>query len=87
MQALMGEPPNNIGEITRIFPYLCLNSDPKVPATIRNGHRIQFQQQPPYFSGVQVIVVKDPAQARLLAEEITVILKKGNLSVRHQQTT
>ncbi|XP_074492936.1 uncharacterized protein LOC141768506 [Sebastes fasciatus] len=51
-------------------------SDPWVVATVARGYRIQFRRRPPPFSRVQMTLVKDPVQAKVLSEEIAILLQK-----------
>ncbi|XP_074466705.1 uncharacterized protein LOC141752572 [Sebastes fasciatus] len=51
-------------------------SDPWVVATVARGYRIQFRRRPPPFSRVQITLVKDPVQAKVLSEEIAILLQK-----------
>ena len=65
---------------------LCLESwegavsDPWVLATVSKGYKIQFRRRPPPFSRVHMTIVRDPAQAQILAEEILALLQKDAIS-------
>ncbi|XP_037611715.1 uncharacterized protein LOC119479819 [Sebastes umbrosus] len=70
------------GAAAKVHSQLCLDSwekevsDPWVVATVARGYRIQFRRRPPPFSRVQMTLVKDPVQAKVLSEEIAILLQK-----------
>ena len=51
--------------------------DPWVISTLTHGYKLQFRHRPPAFSWVKMTIIRDPAKANALNQELFPLLDKG----------
>ena len=85
-QGARGALPEVSGPAVERLSRLCLDrwvertSDPWILETVARGYKLQFRRRPPPFLRVRMTVVRDPVQARALAEEVSTLLQKGAIT-------
>ncbi|XP_062372037.1 uncharacterized protein LOC134059609 [Sardina pilchardus] len=51
--------------------------DPWVLSTLTNGYKLQFRRRPPTHGRVKMTIIRDPAKAQALTQELSALLDKG----------
>ncbi|XP_036956139.1 uncharacterized protein LOC119020706 [Acanthopagrus latus] len=52
-------------------------TDPWVISTLTHGYKLQFRRRPPAFGRVRITIIRDPAKAHALNQELSALLDKG----------
>ncbi|XP_047454133.1 uncharacterized protein LOC125016013 [Mugil cephalus] len=51
--------------------------DPWVLSTLTHGYKLQFRRRPPAYGRVKMTIIREPAKAQALSQELSVLLDKG----------